>query len=69
MPVEFYILVLPFCVIPVLLVSIDYLNKSAELKRKSSNIVDFEKFLKLKEAGDAIDSDIAKLLDIDKSVA
>ncbi len=69
MPVEFYILVLPFCVIPVCLVSIDYLNKSAELKRKSSNVVDFDKFLKLKESGDAIDSDIAKLLDINKSVA
>ena len=69
MSVEFYILILPFCVIPVFLVSLDYFNKSVELKRKSSNIVDFDKFLKLKEAGDAIDCDIAKLLDINKIVA
>ena len=69
MPVEFYILVIPFCVIPVFLVSIDYLNKSAELKRKSFNIIDFDKFVKRKEEGDAVDSDIAKLLDIDKIAA
>ncbi len=69
MPVELYLLVLPFCVIPVFLVSIDYYNKSAELKRKSSTIVDFDKFLKLKKAGDAIDSDIAELLDIKRIVA
>ncbi len=69
MPVEFYLLVLPFCIIPVFLVSIDYYNQSTELKRKSSNIVDFDKFLKLKEAGDAIDNDIAELLDIEKIVA
>ena len=69
MPVEFYILVLPFCVIPVFLVSLDYLNKSGELKRKSSNVVDFDKFVKRKKEGDAIDSDIAKLLVFDKSVA
>ena len=69
MPVEFYILVIPFCVIPVFLVSLDYLNKSAELKRKSYNVIDFDKFLKRKEEGDAIDSDIAKLLDIDRMAA
>ena len=69
MLVDFYILVIPFCVIPVFLVSLDYLNKSAELKRKSSNIIDFDKFVKRKEAGDAVDSDIAKLLDIDKIAA
>ena len=69
MPVEFYLLILPFCVIPVFLVSIDYYNKSAELKLNSSNIVDFDKFLKLKEAGDAIDKDIAELIDIEKIVA
>ena len=69
MSVEFYILVLPFCIIPVCLVSLDYLNKSVELKQKNSNIVDFDKFLKRKEEGDAIDIDIAKLLDIDKIVA
>ena len=69
MPVEFYILVIPFCVIPVFLVSLDYLNKSGELKRKSSNVVDFDKFVKRKKEGDAIDSDIAKLLVFDKSVA
>ncbi len=69
MPEEFYILVLPFCIIPVFLVSIDYFNKSAELKRKNSNVVDFDKFLKLKKIGDVIDSDIATLLDVDKILA
>ena len=69
MPFEFYILFIPFCVIPVFLVSLDYLNKSAELKRKSRNIIDFDKYLKRKEEGDAIDSDIAKLLDISKIAA
>ena len=69
MPVEFYILVIPFCVIPVFLVSLDYLNKSAELKRKSNNIIEFDKFVKRKKEGDAVDSDIAKLLDIDKIAA
>ena len=66
MLVEFYILVIPFCVIPVCLVSLDYLNKSAELKRKNSNVIDFDKFVKRKEEGDDVDIDIAKLLDIDK---
>ena len=69
MLVEFYILVIPFCVIPVFLVSLDYLNKSAELKRNSYNVIDFDKFLKRKEEGDAVDSDIAKLLYIDKIAA
>ncbi len=69
MPVEFYILVIPFCVIPVFLVSLDYLNKSAELKRKMYNVIDFDKFVKRKEEGDAVDSDIAKLLDVDKIAA
>ena len=69
MSVEFYVLVIPFCVIPVFLVSLDYLNKSAELKRKSDNIIDFDKFVKRKQEGDVIDSDIAKLLEIDKIAA
>ena len=69
MPVEFYILVIPFCVIPVFLVSLDYLNKSASLKRKNNNIIDFDKFVKRKQEGDVVDSDIAKLLDIDKIAA
>ena len=69
MSFEVYILVIPFCVIPVFLVSIDYLNKSYELQRKSYNIIDFDKFIKRKEEGDAVDSDIAKLLDIDKIAA
>ena len=69
MPVEFYILVIPFCVIPVFLVSLDYFNKSAELKRRSHNVIDFDKFLKHKEEGDAVDSDIAKLLDLHKIAA
>ena len=69
MPVEFYILVIPFCAIPVFLVSLDYLNKSAELERRKDNIIDFDKFIKRKEEGDAIDSDIAELLDINKKAA
>ena len=69
MPLEFYILIIPFCVIPVFLVSLDYLNKSAELKRTSYNIIDFDKFVKRKEEGDAVDHDIAELLDIDKIAA
>ena len=69
MQVEFYILVIPFCVIPVLLVSLNYLNKSADLKRKSSNVIDFDKFVKRKGEGDAVDSDIAQLLDIDNMAA
>jgi len=69
MSLEFYILVIPFCVIPVFLVSLDYLNKSAEIKRKSYNVIDFDKFVKRKEEGDDVDSDIAKLLDIDRIAA
>ena len=69
MSFDFYVLVIPFCIIPVFLVSIDYLNKSYELQRKSYNVIDFDKFLKRKEEGDAVDSDIAELLDIDKIVA
>ena len=69
MSLEFYILVIPFCVIPVFLVSIDYLNKSYELQRKSSNIIEFDKFLKHKEQGDAVDSAIAELLNIEKIAA
>ena len=69
MLVEFYILVIPFCVIPVFLVSLDYLNKSAELKRKSYNVIEFDKFVKRKEEGDDVDIDIAKLLVIDKIAA
>ncbi len=69
MSVEFYILVIPFCVIPVFLVSLDYLNKSSELNRANYNIIDFDKFVKRKEEGDVVDSDIAKLLDFDKIAA
>ena len=69
MPFELYILVIPFCVIPVFLVSLDYLNKSADLKRRNYNVIDFDKFVKRKEDGDAVDSDIAKLLDIERIVA
>ena len=69
MPVEFYILVIPFCVIPVFLVSLDYLNKSADIKRRNYNIIDFDKFVKRRAEGDAVDSDIAKLLNVDKIAA
>ena len=69
MPLEFYVLVIPFCAIPVFLVSIDYLNKSAELEKKKHNIIEFDKFIKHKEEGDAVDSAIAELLDIEKIAA
>ena len=69
MPLEFYFLVIPFCIIPVFLVSLDYLNKTAELERKRSNVIDFDKFIKQKEKGDQVDNDIAYLLDIDKKAA
>ena len=69
MSLEFYVLVIPFCAIPVFLVSIDYLNKSAELEKKKHNIIEFDKFLKHKEQGDAVDSAIAELLNIEKIAA
>ena len=69
MQLEFYILVIPFCAIPVFLVSLDYLNKTAELERRKSNVIDFDKFIKHKEEGDAVDSAIAELLDVDKIAA
>ena len=69
MPFEAYVLVIPFCAIPVFLVSLDYFNKSAELERKKRNVIDFDKFIKYKEEGDDVDSDIAELLDIDKIAA
>ncbi len=69
MPVEFYVLVIPFCVIPVFLVSLDYFNKSAEFERRKQNLIDFDKYVKRKGEGDVVDSDIADLLDIDKIAA
>ena len=69
MPVEFYILVIPFCAMPVFLISLDYFNKSAELEKSKRNVIDFDKFIKHKEKGDAVDNAIAKLLDIDKIAA
>ncbi len=69
MPIEFFVLIIPFCVIPVMLVSLDYLNKSAEIERRKAHVIDFDKFVKRKEEGDVVDSDIAKLLDIDKIAA
>ena len=69
MPFEFYVLVIPFCAIPVFLVSLDYLNKTAELERRKRNVIDFDKFIKHKEEGDAVDSAIAELLDVDKIAA
>ena len=69
MPVEFYVLVIPFCIIPVFLVSLDYLNRNAALERSNNNVVDFDKYIKQKEKGDAVDSAIAELIDIDQIVA
>ena len=69
MPLEFYVLVIPFCAIPVFLISLDYLNKSAELEKRKHNIIEFDKFIKNKEEGDAVDTAIAELLDINKIAA
>ena len=69
MPVEFYVLIIPFCTIPVMLVSLDYLNKSAEFEKRKLNVIDFDKFVQRKGEGDAVDSDIAELLDIDNIAA
>ena len=69
MPFEFYVLVIPFCTIPVFLVSLDYLNKNAEIKKRKCNVIDFDKYIKRKEEGDFVDSDIAQLLDINKIAA
>ena len=69
MSFELYILVIPFCLIPIFLVSLDYFNKSAELKRRNLNVIDFDKFVKCKAEGDAVDHDIAKLLVIEKYAA
>ena len=69
MSVEFYVLVIPFCAIPVFLVSLDYLNKNAEIERRKQDIIEFDKFIKHKEEGDAVDSAIAELLNIDKMAA
>ena len=69
MPFEYYILVIPFCIIPVFLVSLNYLNKSAELERKKSNVIEFDKFIKHKKEGDEVDGDIAQLLDVNKLAA
>ena len=69
MPLEFYVLVIPFCAMPVFLVSLDYLNKRAEIKRKKLNIIEFDKFIQHKEKGDAIDHEIAVLLTLDKIAA
>ena len=69
MPVEFYVLVIPFCAMPVFLISLDYLNKSAELEKRNRNVIDFDKYIKHKEEGDAVDSAIAELLDIDQVAA
>ena len=69
MPFEFYVLVIPFCVMPVFLISLDYFHKSAELEKRKHNVIDFDKFIKHKEEGDAVDSAIAELLDVDKVAA
>ena len=69
MPVDFYALVIPFCAIPVFLVSLDYFNKNAEIEKSKRNIIEFDKFIKHKEEGDAVDSAIAELLDINKIAA
>ena len=69
MPVEFCVLIIPFCVMPVLLVSLDYFNKIAEIEKRKRNVIHFDKYIKQKEEGDAVDSDIAELLDFDELAA
>ncbi len=69
MSFEFYVLIIPFCAIPVCLISLDYLNKHAEMERKKQNVIDFDKFVKYKEEGDTVDIDIADLLAIEKIAA
>ena len=69
MPLEYYVLVIPFCAIPICLVSLDYLNKSSELEKRKRNIIEFDKFIQHKEEGDAVDNAIAKLLNIDQIAA
>ena len=69
MPVEFYAIAIPFCAIPVFLVSVVELNKHEEVERRKNNVIDFDKFVKHKEAGDVVDSDIAELLDIEQVAA
>ena len=69
MPIEIYFLIIPFCIIPVSLVSLDYFNQSTEIKKRNLNVIDFDKFIQHKEKGDAVDIDIAKLLTIDKIAA
>jgi len=69
MPVEFFILVIPFCAIPVFLVSLDYFNKNSELEKRKHNVIDFDKFVKRQAEGDVVDCDIAKLIDIEKIAA
>tara|TARA_Y100001968_G_C18861450_1_gene482808 strand:+ start:226 stop:435 length:210 start_codon:yes stop_codon:yes gene_type:complete len=69
MPLEFYVLVIPFCIIPVFLVSLDYFNKNAETEKRKLNVIDFDKFVKRKAEGDVVDSDIAELLDMKKIAA
>tara|TARA_Y100001968_G_scaffold50468_1_gene41098 strand:- start:877 stop:1086 length:210 start_codon:yes stop_codon:yes gene_type:complete len=65
---ELYALIIPFCAIPVLLVSLDYFKKISELDKRNRKVIDFDKFLKNKQKGDVVDIEIAKLLDI-KNIA
>ena len=69
MDFQFYVLIIPFCVIPVFLVSLDYLNKNAEIEKRKSNVIDFDKFIQHKEEGDPVDTDIAALIDVNKLAA
>ncbi len=69
MPVEYLAIILPCCTIPVLLVSINEFNKMAEIEKRKSNVVDFNKFVKYKKEGDEVDSDIAELIDSENLAA
>ena len=69
MSIEFYITLVPLCVLPLFLVSLNNWNKNSEFKRKSYIVIDFDKLIRSKREGDAIDNYIAKLLEIDKVTA
>lgn len=69
MSIEFYAIVLPICVMPAFLVTLTELNKWSEGEKRKSNVVDFNKFVKRKKLGDAVDSDIAELIDVDRLAA
>ena len=66
---DFFAIALPFTIIPVVLVSIDFFNKSTRTANREKNIIDYMDYVKRKGKGDVVDRSIAQLLDIDKIAA